>query len=175
MCLKSSVHNWLVFLLAPLLFFSALLLSTAASAAPFAAGSKSVSIIIGSGTAFNDNYTIFGAGVGYYVIDGLEISIDAEVWTGGDRSINKVSPGVQYVFARNEQLKPYVGVFFKRASIDGFDDLDSVGGRVGAVFSNHSSYYLSAGLVYENDLDCTESIFVQCDDTYPELSLTFLL
>lgn len=169
MCLK-FVCNTLKLLLVPIL-----LLSSSVNAAPFSAGSKSLSIVIGSGSAFNDNYTIFGAGVGYYVVDGLEISIDVEVWTGGDRSINKVSPGVQYVFARNEQLKPYIGVFFKRAAIEGFEDLDSVGGRIGAVFSNRSNYYLSAGLVYENDLDCTETLFVQCDDTYPELSLTFLL
>ena len=164
------VHNKLAFLLVSLLVFS-----SSGSAAPFSAGSKSLSIVVGTGTAFNDNYTIIGAGVGYYVVDGLELSLDAEVWTGGDRSIKKVSPGVQYVFASSDELKPYVGAFFKRASIEGFDDLDSVGGRVGAVFSNRSSYYLSAGLVYESYLDCDKSPFVDCNDTYPELSITFLL
>ena len=160
-------------LVLPLLFL--LVFTSSVSAAPFGAGSKSLSIVVGAGTAFNDNYTIIGGGIGYYVIDGLELSIDAEVWTGGDISIKKVSPGVQYVFMRSEELKPYIGVFFKRASIEGFEDLDSVGGRIGAVFSSRSGAYLSAGLVYENDLDCTETTFVECDDTYPELSITFLL
>lgn len=157
------------------LLILSLLLSLPGITGPFQVGSKSLSIIVGSGQAFNDDYTIIGAGFGYYVVDGLQLSIAAEAWTGGKPSINKVSPGVQYVFARSEAIKPYLGAFFTRSTIDGFDDIDSVGVRAGAVFSNHSGYYVSAGLVYESYLDCNKTTFVECDDTYPELNIIFLL
>ncbi len=37
----------------------------------FSKGSTSVGFILGSGSAFNDNYYILGASVGYYVSRGL--------------------------------------------------------------------------------------------------------
>lgn len=157
------------------LLFSLLSFSVSGIAGPFSVGSKSLSVNVGSGRAFNDNYTIIGAGIGYYVVEGLQLSIDAEFWTGGERSIRKLSPGMQYVFTQSQEFKPYVGVIFKRAYIDGFENFDSIGTRVGAVISSQSNYYMSAGLVYEKDLNCNETTIVQCDDTYPELSLTFLL
>ena len=75
-----------------------------ANTAPFEQGGTDVSLIVGSGQAFNDNYTIVGAGIGYYVLDGLRLGINAQAWLGGDVSINKVSPQIQYVFAREEKL-----------------------------------------------------------------------
>lgn len=144
-------------------------------AGPFSIGSKSLGIILGSGEAFNDNYTIVGGGFGYYVIDGLQLNIQAQAWLGGDRDINKVTPGVQYVFSRKQNLKPYLGAFFTRSYIKDFEDQDSAGFRAGAIFSTNSNYYVGFGIVYEAYLDCDESQFASCDDTYPELSIVFLL
>ena len=144
-------------------------------AAPFAKGDMGVSITLGSGQAFNDNYTILGAGVGYYLVDGLKLGLDVEVWSGGDVSIKKISPQVQYVFSREKKLKPYVGAFYRKTSIDGFDDLNSAGGRAGLFFSNQGSYYMGIGIVHETYQSCDESVFASCSDTYPELSFTFLL
>jgi hypothetical protein len=152
-----------------------LMFSLTSLAGPFNVGSKSLGIVLGTGEAFNDNYTIIGAGFGYYVVDGLELNIQAQAWLGGEPSINKVTPGVQYVFSRSEDLKPYLGVFFTRSFIDGFDDQDSAGVRAGAIFSTRSTYYVGLGVVYEDYLDCDENRFVNCDDTYTELSITFLL
>ena len=57
----------------------------------FSKNSTSVGVVLGSGSAFNDNYVILGVGVGYYVLKGLEIGIDVQHWFSGDPSITKVS------------------------------------------------------------------------------------
>lgn len=146
-----------------------------AQAAPFKKGDLSASLMVGSGQAFNDNYTIVGAGIGYYVLDGLKLGINGQTWRGGEVSINKYSPQIQYVMLRNEQIKPYLGAFYRRTSIDGFDDLDSAGGRAGVYLSGQDDYYISIGIVHESYISCDESIYVSCSDTYPELSITFSL
>jgi hypothetical protein len=146
-----------------------------AYASPFDQGSLGVSVLVGSGQAFNDNYTILGAGAGYYVLDGLRLGLDAETWLGGRIGINKVSPQVQYVFAREEKLKPYLGAFYRRASIEGLDDLNSAGARAGVYLSSRGGYYLSFGLVQENYLSCDKTVFVSCSDTYPEITITISL
>ena len=144
-----------------------------AHAAPFAKGDVGVSLVVGSGQAFNDNYTIVGAGIGYYVLDGLRLGISGQTWLGGDISINKYSPQVQYVMARDEKLKPYLGAFYRKTSIEEFDDLDSVGGRAGVYLSGRGNNYISVGIVHENYLSCDEAVYVSCSDTYPELTVTF--
>ncbi|MDH5388049.1 MAG: hypothetical protein OEY06_06335 [Gammaproteobacteria bacterium] len=148
---------------------------TPAHAAPFAKGDVSVSLVLGSGQAFNDNYSVVGAGVGYYVLDGLRLGISGQRWLGGDILINKYSPQVQYVMARDEKLKPYLGVFYHKTSIEGFDDLDAAGGRAGVYLSGRGNYYISVGIVHEYYLSCDEVVYVSCSDTYPELTVTFSL
>jgi hypothetical protein len=140
----------------------------------FLKGSTSISLIVGSGRAFNENYTVIGAGFSYYVIDGLSLGVTAETWSGAEPSINKYSPHVQYVF-QTARIKPYIGAFFRRTSIDGLDNLDSVGYRAGVYFDTRSNIYLSAGVVFEEYQNCNETIFVSCSDSYPEVVLSFAL
>lgn len=146
-----------------------------AHAAPFDQGGMGVSVLVGSGQAFNDNYTIVGAGAGYYVLDGLQLGLDAEIWLGGRIGINKVSPQLQYVFAREEKLKPYLGAFYRRSTIEGLDDLNSAGIRAGVYLSSRGGYYLSFGIAQENYLSCDKAVYVSCSDTYPEITLTINL
>jgi len=146
-----------------------------AHATPFKQGDIGVSLVVGSGQAFNDNYTIIGAGIGYYVADGLKLGIDGQTWTGGEVSINKYSPQIQYVMMRKEKLKPYVGIFYRKTTIEGFEDLDSTGGRAGFYLSGQGDHYISIGVVHENYLSCDETIYVSCSDTYPEIAITFSL
>ena len=157
------------------LFLSLLTFSLSNVAGPFSVGSKSLGIVLGSGEAFDDNYVIVGAGFGYYVVDGLQLNIQAQTWLGGDRDIDKITPGVQYVLSRNQKLKPYLGVFFTRSFIEDFENQNSAGLRAGAIFSTSSDYYVGFGVVYEDYLDCDENRFVDCDDTYTELTIAFLL
>jgi hypothetical protein len=136
----------------------------------FSKGSTSLGVILGSGTAFNDNYIILGVGVGYYVLPGLELGLDVQHWFSGDPAITKVSPQIRYVFTQPEVIKPYVGAFYRRTFISNLDDADSYGYRAGAYFSAKSGVYIGGGIVYEQYTDCNR--FADCSSTYPELLFT---
>jgi hypothetical protein len=154
----------------------AVLLSIAlapATAGPFSQGSQSVSIIAGSGSAFRDDYLILGLGYGYYLVDGLELGVDAQFWLSGDPSITKVSPQIRYVFTQPKTVKPYIGGFFRRTFISDFTDLDSVGYRAGLNFMGQGNFFFGAGFVYERYQDCNDAIFANCSDTYPEILFSF--
>lgn len=144
-----------------------------AMAGPFSRGSQAISIVAGAGSAFGDDYIILGGGYGYYVLDGLELGIDAQFWLSGDPSITKVSPQIRYVFTQPKTVKPYVGAFYRRTYTDGLDDLDSVGYRAGLNFMGQGNFYFGAGFVYESYRDCTETVFTDCSDTYPEILFSF--
>ena len=116
-----------------------------------------------------------GAGIGYYVIDGLKLGINAQFWLGGDISINKISPQFQYVFARDEKLKPYIGAFYRKTSVEGLQDLDSSGFRAGVFLSSRGGHYMGFGLVHETYNRCDKTVLLSCSDTYPELIFTFVL
>ena len=141
----------------------------------FSKNSTSVGVVLGSGSAFNDNYVILGLGVGYYVVNGLELGIDLQHWVSGDPSITKVSPQIRYVFTQPKVVKPYIGAFYRRTyygSYNGIDldDQDSYGYRAGAYFTTDSRVYIGGGVVYEEYKDCISS--TDCSSTYPEILFT---
>ncbi len=142
-------------------------------AGPFSQGSQSVSVIAGSGRAFNDDYLILGLGYGYYVLNGLELGIDAQFWLSGDPSITKLSPQIRYVFTQPKRIKPFVGAFVRRTYIDGLEDLDSVGYRAGLNFMGQGNFFFGIGFVYEEYRACSETVFRSCSDTYPEILFSF--
>jgi len=144
-----------------------------AMAGPFQQGSQNVSIVAGAGSAYGDDYIILGAGYGYYLIDGLELGIDAQFWLNGDPSITKLSPQIKYVFTQPKTVKPYVGAFYRRTFTDGLEDLDSIGYRAGLYFMGQGNFFFGAGVVYEDYQDCSETIFTDCSDTYPEILFSF--
>jgi len=142
----------------------------------FSKHSTSIGVFVGSGSAFNDDYTILGVGAGYYLTEGLEIGVDLERWFSGKPAITKVSPQVRYVFTRAQGIKPYLGAFYRRTSFDDFngvalDDQDSFGYRAGAYFSSSNGVSVGAGVVYEEYRDCTR--VTDCSSTSPEVLFTF--
>lgn len=144
--------------------------------ASFSKNSTSVALVLGSGSAFNDNYTVLGLGVGYYVTDGLELGIDLQRWFSGEPTITKVSPQIRYVFTQPDSIKPYVGAFYRRTHYGEFkgielDDRDSFGYRAGAYFSTRNGVYIGGGVVYEEFKDC--SGLTDCSTTNPELLFSF--
>jgi len=151
---------------------SAASVGTGGISTAFSKNSTSVGVVLGSGSAFNDNYVILGVGVGYYVVRGLEIGIDVQHWFSGDPSITKVSPKITYVFTQPKVIKPYVGAFYRRTYFGDFngisiDDQDSFGYRAGAYFSTDNRLYIGGGIVYEEYKDCDPSY--DCSTTYPEI------
>ncbi len=151
------------------------LFSMQARAGSFDKGTVTGTIAIGSGQFFNEDYLIFGVGVGYYLIDGVEAAIDVDTWTGGSPSIYEVTPKLTYVYDNPSKVKPYLGVFYSRMFIDGFDDSDTLGYRAGMYTPASDKAYIGIGVVYTELQDCTDSIFVDCSDTYTELSVIFTL
>jgi len=143
------------------------------SADQFDAGSLSLSVVLGEGRAFNDTYRIFGVGAGYYVADGLELGLDYEVWSGGSPRIEQISPKVNYVFARYGSVSPYVGGFYRRTRIDGFEDRDAWGGRAGIYARSGRNLVLGFGMAYVRYQDCDNSVFANCSDSYAELKAGF--
>jgi hypothetical protein len=112
-------------------------------------------------------------GYGYYLVNGLELGVDAQFWLSGDPSITKISPQIRYVFTQPKTVKPYLGAFYRRTFIDGFEDLDSIGYRAGLNIMGQGNFYFGAGVVYEQYQDCNESIVSNCSDTYPEILFSF--
>jgi len=136
----------------------------------FSRGATSLGVVVGSGTAFNDNYIILGVGIGYYVMNGLELGIDVQHWFSGDPSITKVSPQVKYVFTQAGDIKPYIGTFYRYTIIENYDNENSYGYRAGAYFSGSKGVYVGGGIVYEQYTDCAQ--YIDCSNTYPEVLIS---
>ncbi|NOQ68929.1 MAG: hypothetical protein GQ573_02270 [Gammaproteobacteria bacterium] len=149
---------------------SAASVGTGGVSGAFSKNSTSVGVVLGSGSAFNDNYVILGVGVGYYVMKGLELGIDVQHWFSGDPSITKLSPQIRYVFTQPKVIKPYLGAFYRRTFIEDLDDSDSFGYRAGAYFSGKNGVYIGGGIVYEEYKNCSR--FVDCSNTSPEILFT---
>ncbi len=154
-----------------------ILFSTAISdtyAGPFEKGSSRVSIVAGSGRTLDSNYVILGLGAGYFVLNGLELGLDGEAWLGADPSIYKLSPQARYIIPIQSRIRPYVGAFYSRIFIDGYDDLDTAGARGGVYFTSDGKWFIGLGAVYESYLDCNEDVYSSCDDVYPEISFSVI-
>jgi hypothetical protein len=141
-------------------------------AAGFSRGNTRLAIVGGSGYAFNENYFVLGVGASYFLLNGLNFGLDVESWSGADPGILKVSPSVQYVFYQIPTVSPYIGAFYRRSYIDGLDDLDSAGGRAGVYIAAGRNTYFGLGMVYESYLDCDQSRYASCSESYPEASVT---
>ncbi len=146
-----------------------------ANAGPFDRGSTQISLTVGNGRAFDQNYTVYGAGFSYYVRNGLAVGLDAESWRGATPTIDKVSPHASFVWRLSPQLNPYLGGFYRHVSIDGYDDRNSYGVRAGVYMRSGRRAYLGAGIVYDRLLNCDAAVYKECSTTYPEFHLLFTL
>ena len=141
----------------------------------FRQGMTRLSIIGGSGAAFDQRYFILGAGGGYYVLDGLELGLDFEAWLGNDPMLVKLSPQLRYVAYMVPVVHPYGGLFYRHLFVEDFEDLESIGLRGGLFYVIGGRAALAMGVVQEFFLGCDERRYRSCSDTYPEflLSLVF--
>ena len=146
--------------------------ATGAVAGAFSKGRTHFVITAGNGYAFDESYLVLGVGVSHYLIDGLNVGLSLESWSGSDPGMYKVTPSVQYVFHQIPKLNPYVGGFYRRAYIDGLPDLNSMGARAGVYLTAGRNTYIGIGAVYESYTDCNRTVYRSCNDTYPEVSFT---
>lgn len=138
----------------------------------FSRGKVRTTLYAGSASALDNQYLLIGLGVGYYIVNGLQIGVDGEVWVGSSPAIYKVAPQILYVFYRFSHLKPYVGAFYRRTFYDGYPDLNSYGGRAGLASALGRNVYASFGVVYEKYLSYDEAKYSSYSQTYPEFSVT---
>ena len=159
-----------------LMLFILLAVCTGSVAAdPFSQGAKRGSIIVGSGQSFDESYVILGVGAGYYVLDGLEIGLNFQTWLGGDPSINQLTPEITYVFSNQSRFDPYVGALYRKTWISGFDDLSAIGGRAGVYIPSGDRFFFGIGAVYLKYTGCSESVYSDCSDFYPEFTFSISL
>lgn len=138
----------------------------------FSKGRTNFVITGGTGYAFDEAYLVLGLGVSYYLIDGLNVGLSLEAWSGANPSLYKVTPSVQYVFHQIPRLNPYIGGFYRRTYVEGQPDINSVGGRAGVYLATGRNAYVGFGAVYESYIDCNKAVYHSCNDTYPEVSFT---
>lgn len=135
----------------------------------FREGSMRLSVLVGSGTAFGETYTIVGAGLGYYFWNDLEAGFEYESWLGGDRGISRLAPQLTYIIPASGTARPYAGVFYRRSFIQEYKDKNDAGARAGILFLYGRKAYIGVGAVYERHLGCDLTVYDSCSDAYPEL------
>jgi hypothetical protein len=140
---------------------------------PFGQGRTRLSMTGGYGSENSKDYLVLGAGVGYYLVDGLEAGLDSEAWLGSKPHLYKVSPQLTYVLDTGWQYKPYLGGFYRHTFEDSQRDRDSAGARAGMITPVGEHAYLSLGLVYEAYFRCDKDVTNDCSEVYPEISLAF--
>jgi len=141
-------------------------------AGAFSQGRTHLYVSGGAGSSFGESYVVIGAGVDYFLLDGLSAGLAFESWSGADPGFTKITPSVRYVFYGMQTVKPYVGAFYRRTYLERLEDLDSFGARAGAYLQAGRNSYIGAGVVYESYVDCETGIYRECDSTYGEISFT---
>ena len=130
---------------------SALAQDDDASPSIFDQGRSHGSILVGSGSSDRGEFhLIVGAGYGYFVLDGLDLRLDADMTLGRDPFVGRITPGLQYVLYYVPGIQPYVGGFVRRWFIGSDEeDMDSVGARLGGIFVQGAHTYIQVGAVWE--------------------------
>lgn len=160
-------------LLTMLLVLSALPVRAAGVGGMFEEGRSQFLLVAGNAHAFENSYFVIGGSASYYVADGLGVGLSLERWSGGGPGITKYAPFVQYVFYQASVVQPYVGAFYRHAAIAGLPDMNSAGARAGVLIGTGTNAYMSVGFVHESYLDCQETIYRVCSETYPDVTLIF--
>ena len=139
----------------------------------FGGGRTQFSLVAGNSQAFNKSYVVFGGSASYYMVDGLGIGLSAEKWSGDGPDITKYAPFVQYVFYQVPGLQPYIGGFYRQTTIEGLPSIKSTGTRAGVLMKTGSNAFLSVGMVYESYLDCQETVYRVCRESFPDIKVIF--
>ncbi len=139
---------------------------------PFRGGAFRVGLGIGGGGYGDQTYFILGGGLGYFLVNGLEVHFDTDFWLIGDPFIATPTLGARYVMWFVPKVHPYLGTFYRRYVVgSGYLDADSVGARGGVYLMTGRSSYFGLGIVYEHMLQ--DHLFTETDFYYPEITFAF--
>jgi len=125
------------------------LAAVTASAGVFDNGTKNVAVSVGSGTGFNNTYTIVGVSANYFMLSGLSVGVGYRGWFGGTPTMNEVDVPITYYLPLSGPFRPYVGAFYRHTFIsDNYEDYETVGARGGIAYIEGNGY-LSIGWAQE--------------------------
>ncbi len=145
-----------------------------AHAADFERGTTNLSVSLGFGSAGGESYYSIGAGIGYWLVNGLGAGLSAETRQGLEPDLTKITPWLEYSFGVSPSVRPYVGAFYRHTSVSGFDDYQTRGYRGGLYLRSGRNVWAYAGLVQEELIDCNgQPATVSCSDTYSEVGVVF--
>ncbi|MBD3800178.1 MAG: hypothetical protein IE886_01770 [Campylobacterales bacterium] len=115
----------------------------------FDRGSKSVAVTVGSGTGFDNTYTIVGISANYFAMKGLAVGAGYRGWFGGRPAMNEVDLPATYFLPLSATFRPYAGAFYRHTFISGdYDDYETLGARAGIAYAE-GRVYLSIGWAEE--------------------------
>jgi hypothetical protein len=118
-------------------------------------------------------YFALGAGVDYYVADGVAVGLFVLHELGDGPSLNQVRPSLTYVaqpLVGAWPVIPYVGGFYKHWFVGSpYEDVDSLGGRTGVLYLNRRLLF-GIGAVVERVVSTCE---VDCTSVYPDVTIGF--
>ncbi len=138
----------------------------------FSQGSKSVGIKLGSASVGNEEYAILGLKGNYFAVNDLSLGLGYEKWFSGDPDIQKVTAETTYYIPAHEEVRPYLGLLYRRIIIGGgLDDVNAYGYRAGIAFVS-DDFLISAGIVQEK-YDSAQRVFGDTE-TYAELIIGFV-
>lgn len=143
-----------------------------AFADPYQQGNIRNWLSLGKSGAFDNEYFLLGFGVGFFVIDYLELGVEGQYWLGETPAIQKIGLQSQYILPVNFPLKPYAGIFYRNTTVSGKKDMHSNGFRAGLYYNPGPSFILGLGVVHENYLTGDKSEHDEYDRTYPEFVIS---
>ncbi len=149
----------------------AIWITTALAQSPFSQGKKQIGFNLGSSSNFNENYTVAGVDVKYFILDNLSIGTDYKGFLGASPSIQQVTVPVTYhVPLEHTTYKPYLGAFFNHTFLDKpYKDYNIYGGRLGFSIQTSINSFMSLGWVQEFGNSGTDIK----NQGYPEVSAGF--
>jgi len=142
---------------------------------PFDQGRVSIFGGGGTGQSLGYHYVVVGAGVGYFVLDGVELSLHGSYQWGDGPSISELSPELRYIaqpLVGQSPVLPYIGVSYHHWFVgDPYEDVDTVAGRAGGLMLSGRVVW-GLGVVVEHIVsDCISN----CNSVYPDITLGFTL
>jgi hypothetical protein len=109
-----------------------------------------VGITIGSGSGYDDYYTIVGVNTNYFVVDNLAVGVEYRGWFGGSPSVHELSIPMTYYAPFHPKYHPYAGGFYRHTFMEEpFSDYDVYGFRGGMSVRLGPNAYSSFGWVQE--------------------------
>jgi hypothetical protein len=136
-------------------------------------GASSFGLTLAPGRQLDQTYTVLAGRVGYYFAEDFEGSVGLEAWRGKDPSLYKVVPEIRYTLPLNPRARPYGALFLSRTFYDGLPDKNTFGGRLGFAFTINRGASLGVGIVHERISGCDSGTYRKCDQTWPEIGLSF--